>query len=104
MNDENLYYSPEAFNLSFVGEIEWSSGSYEFDLTAVWRTNSGQFVFAEDSGCSCPAPFEKPMLEEIPSLESLKTHLEVRNSNKYQEDRSLQIANLLEKLHQAGLR
>lgn len=31
----NIYYDPEKFGLTTVGEIDWSTGSYEFDLTVV---------------------------------------------------------------------
>jgi hypothetical protein len=55
----NLYYSPEKFGLEQVVEVDYSSGSYEFDLLVVWRrTYDGALVMAEDSGCSCPSPFE----------------------------------------------
>jgi hypothetical protein len=44
---------------TFVGEVEWDDESYSFNLTAVWRNDStGQFEWADDSGCSCPMPFE----------------------------------------------
>lgn len=34
-------------------------GSYEFDMLVVWRNReTGTVVYAEDSGCSCPSPFE----------------------------------------------
>lgn len=52
----NLYSSPEKFGLV---EVEWSDGCYQFDLTVVWRdTQTGALYFADDSGCSCPVPFE----------------------------------------------
>lgn len=55
----NLYSDPEKFGLATVGEVEWSDGCYQFDLTVVWRdTTTGALYYAEDSGCSCPSPFE----------------------------------------------
>jgi hypothetical protein len=54
-----IYYSPENYGLEIVGEIEWSDASYQFDLTVVWRRKlDGQLFYADDSGCSCPSPFE----------------------------------------------
>lgn len=32
----DLYYQPEQFGLTTLGEIEWSEPCYDFDLTAVW--------------------------------------------------------------------
>lgn len=53
----NVYYSPEDFDLEPVGDIEYSSGHYEFDTRVVWH-KGGQLYTARDSGCSCPVPFE----------------------------------------------
>lgn len=56
--DCNVYSSPSKFGLTPVAEIDYSSGSYEFDLRVVWRKEDGTLVTARDSGCSCPVPFE----------------------------------------------
>ena len=55
----NIYYEPEAFGLQEVAEIDYSTGSYEFDTRVVWKVK-GHLIFytARDSGCSCPTPFE----------------------------------------------
>ncbi|WP_346536989.1 hypothetical protein [Micromonospora sp. DPT] len=102
-----MYGDPEKFGLTTVGEIDWSSGSYEFDLTVVWqRKFDGVFVYGEDSGCSCPAPFESTGVDEltqITSLESFKQHLAERRRDGYY-DRSDEVARLLERLHGLGLR
>lgn len=56
----NPYYDPEKFGLQIIGEVDYSSGSYEFDLTVVWRDmTSGRLLYADDSGCSCPSPFDQ---------------------------------------------
>lgn len=55
MND--VYYNPESFGLSVVGEVQWDEPCYDFDLTVVW-TDGSLFYWADDSGCSCPSPFE----------------------------------------------
>lgn len=56
---ENVYYNPEAFNLEIVAEIEYSSGSYEFDTRVVWKEKGRRKYWTmRDSGCSCPTPFE----------------------------------------------
>ena len=56
---ENVYYSPEHFRLTSVGEIAASDGGYEFDTFAIWTDPAtGEYLWADDSGCSCPTPFE----------------------------------------------
>lgn len=54
--DTNIYYNPEKFGLTVVGEAE-AGGGYEFDTFVVWRTEAGDYLWAEDAGCSCPTPF-----------------------------------------------
>lgn len=53
----DMYYSPEKFGLTVVGEVEFEGG-YGFDKTMVWRDRCGTLMYADDSGCSCPTPFE----------------------------------------------
>lgn len=54
----NLYYSPEDYDLTLVGSIDWNDEPYSFDLTVVWKDKDGNLYWASDSGCSCPSPFE----------------------------------------------
>lgn len=55
----NIYYSPEQFGLEQVALIDYSDGSYRFDLRVVWkRTEDGHLLTARNAGCSCPSPFE----------------------------------------------
>jgi len=57
--DNNAYDNPEKHGLVLLGDIEWSRESYEFNMTAVWHEPAtGAFYWADDSGCSCPSPFE----------------------------------------------
>jgi len=106
----NIYYDPQDFLLTPIGEIEWSSGSYEFDLTVVWKREDGRFVYAEDSGCSCPSPFEDTspsdliVLPKSGALNALKEHCESRNADTWDGDRSAEIVALIEKMHAAGAR
>lgn len=56
--DRNVWYYPENCGLEVVTSIE-EDLSYEFHILAVWYDPKSKTVlFAEDSGCSCPAPFE----------------------------------------------
>ena len=61
----SLYYSPEKFGLSVVGEAD-AGGGYDFDKFVVWRRNyDGAILWAEDSGCSCPSPFEDESVDTL---------------------------------------
>ncbi|MEU3976855.1 DUF7574 domain-containing protein [Streptomyces bacillaris] len=54
-----IYSRPESYGLRMIGEVDWSDGCYQFDLTVVWQdTTTGALYYADDSGCSCPSPFE----------------------------------------------
>lgn len=55
---DNAYSNPEKLGLEIFGMAEDTDMSYEFNMFAVWRDSSGQLYFANDSGCSCPSPFE----------------------------------------------
>lgn len=54
----NLYYEPQEAGLEIVADIDWYDEPYEFDMTVVWKDQNGNFYMADDSGCSCPSPFE----------------------------------------------
>jgi len=54
----NIYYSPESYGLQIVGDFEWSEPDYSFDMLVVWKEGRGKYWIGEDSGCSCPSPFE----------------------------------------------
>jgi hypothetical protein len=54
----DVYHQPEHFGLEIVGEVEWSDGCYQYDMTVVWKNAAGELFTADDAGCSCPIPFE----------------------------------------------
>lgn len=54
----DIYYNPEKFGLEKVGEFDWSEPDYSFDICVVWKAKRGQYWIGNDSGCSCPSPFE----------------------------------------------
>lgn len=103
----NIYYNTPA-NWKKIGEIDFSDGDYQFDMTVIWlREDDGTFVYAEDEGCSCPIPFEDhsiDMVMEIASLDEIKTHLESRQQGVGEYDRSMEIVEMIERLHAEGLR
>lgn len=53
-----LYNTPEEYGLEVVGEFDWCEPDYSFDLLVVWKESRGKYWIGEDSGCSCPSPFE----------------------------------------------
>lgn len=61
----NLYDNPEKFDLIVVGELNDPGANWSFDDLVVWQHDSGRLFYAQDSGCSCPSPFEN--LTEIES-------------------------------------
>lgn len=55
----NIYYSPQDYGLEIVGEFDWSEPDYSFDMLVVWKEKRGKYWVGNDSGCSCPSPFEE---------------------------------------------
>jgi hypothetical protein len=55
---ENPYNEPAKYGLEIVADIEWDDEAYQFNQTVIWKDKSGQLYYADDSGCSCPSPFE----------------------------------------------
>jgi hypothetical protein len=109
----NIYYDPEKFGLVTIGEIDWSDGCYQFDLTVVWKRESdGRFVYADDSGCSCPAPFESTGIDEVTALrkrgglKDFKEYCAKRQADSAYggENREAEVAALLDRMHAAGAR
>lgn len=80
MNEEKgtIYAHPENYDLEVLFENDKGSG-YDFDITVVYRhVKTGVMYIGQDSGCSCPSPFE--------NVYSLSDLIEVngRNMNEFQ--------------------
>lgn len=86
--DHNPYSTPEAYGLATVGEVEWGDGCYSFDLTVVWRdTTTGALYYADDSGCSCPTPFQDTGRDDLTLIDRPQTlidHINERISELYE--------------------
>ena len=54
----NPYYHPESLGIVEVFEAEDADLSYEFDIFLLFVHSDGRVFSAQDSGCSCPTPFE----------------------------------------------
>lgn len=79
----DIWYSPERFGLELVGYVDFSSGMYEFDYSAVWyRAADDAWFYGTDSGCSCPSPFDGRGVESLellyPPLHALDAKLKAR--------------------------
>jgi hypothetical protein len=74
----DLYYDPEKFGLEKVAELAEDGLSCEFHLLVVWREKStGDLLWGEDSGCSCPSPFERQGVDDLSrSREDLRKALD----------------------------
>lgn len=62
----NPYYAPEKMGLEILATIE-DEPNWDFDIMAIW-TDGSRLYWANDSGCSCPTPFE-----DYNNLESLSS-------------------------------
>lgn len=99
------YSSPEKHGLTMIGDIEWDDESYQFDMTAVWRDAEGGLYWADDSGCSCPSPFEDfQSIEELTkgTFYELATHLEGRKANAQSGDAAARVVELLSRVDGSG--
>lgn len=70
-----------------IAEVQWGEASYDFDLTRVYRhRETGELFYAQDSGCSCPSPFENTTEEHLTRIERLHDwygHVERRTADLY---------------------
>ena len=89
--------------LEYIGEVEWTGESYQFDITAVWyHPESGLFYWGDDSGCSCPTPFED--VHDLSGLEAgnrfdVIHHLEARGDEGfYSEHAGMEMVNLIDRI------
>lgn len=56
---DNPYYSPEKCGLILIDSYDRDNESYQFNLVGLWKDiATGGYYIGEDSGCSCPTPFE----------------------------------------------
>lgn len=64
----NPYYNPEKLGLDLIS-FDQPNMCYEYNTLCFWSTPDGKVYTAQDSGCSCPTPFEdhhdKPTLDEV---------------------------------------
>lgn len=55
----NPYYNPEKCGLQLVTSYDRDNEPYNYNLVVLWMDlETGKYYVGEDSGCSCPVPFE----------------------------------------------
>jgi hypothetical protein len=65
-NDE-----PKGPDFKELATIQWGEACYDFDLTRLWEYE-GKLYVADDSGCSCPCPFENTTVEDLTEITKLQ--------------------------------
>lgn len=60
-----------AEHLDWLGDIDLAEPDWSFDLLRIYRRKSdGVYLWATDSGCSCPSPFEDIPIKEFAEANS----------------------------------
>lgn len=93
----DIYYRPESHGVTCVGQVEWGSHHW-FDLTAVWVDADKRLYWADDTGCSCPMPFDYvKSLEDLQTgtLQQLAEHLRERQAHSRKSSANADVVELL---------
>jgi len=80
----NPSYEPAACGLDIIDQLDEDGLCYEFNTIMAWRdTETGKVYVAQDSGCSCPTPFEgfKKLSELTLIVNTLDAQAFVRAAN-----------------------
>jgi hypothetical protein len=105
MYGEDVYSSPQKHGLEAIGDIEWDDEAYSFNMTAVWRDpQTGQLYWADDSGCSCPSPFEDSRSRDdltTGTADELDAHLKGQLELAADREAAGQVADLLLRIRSA---
>jgi hypothetical protein len=56
--DENIYYNPQNAGVRPVAALDVYDPDWDFDIFIVIQGPDGKVYVGNDSGCSCPTPFE----------------------------------------------
>lgn len=101
---KNIYSDPEAFGTELFGSIDFESG-YGFDIIAIWTDHYGGLWYAEDRGCSCPAPFEDHDLRTLQSAtpRELIERIRVRSMRSSTNAQPDVVASLIDRLNRLRL-
>jgi hypothetical protein len=55
----DVYSSPKKHGLEIFGEANQEDMCYAYNKFVIWKTKEGKYFYGDDSGCSCPSPFEE---------------------------------------------
>lgn len=68
----NWRYDVKEYEFEILDDIQWGEADYSFDLTRVFIHVPTQALYAaNDSGCSCPSPFEDTLVGELTPITTL---------------------------------
>lgn len=57
--NSNIYYNPDNCGFRIYAEYDGPHEDYAFNIHIILQDLiTGEYYYAEDSGCSCPVPFE----------------------------------------------
>lgn len=59
----NIYTDPEKFGLKIVGYLN-EGGGYDYAMFVIW-TDGKHLFWADESGGSCPSPFEYTRINDL---------------------------------------
>ena len=60
---KNIYCNPEYFDLQVIGDVDIAD-IYEFNILLVLQNIiTKKLYYLQDSGCSCPTPFEDATID-----------------------------------------
>lgn len=94
----SLYNHPENYGFNTLGEVDFGE-AYEFDMYVVF-TRAGIAYWAQDSGCSCPVPFEYVTEDDLTKIaDSMEFQKELRERAGNNKDHDADIAELVTKVH-----
>lgn len=69
-----------------IADVEWRGQPWEFDMTRVYLHESGALFYAEDSGCSCPTPFENATSDNLHPINRMQDWYEHVTSRTVERD------------------
>ncbi len=107
-DSKDVYYDPKHFGLTSLGSVEWEEPNWSFNFSVVWKDDNGVFYWGDDSGCSCPSPFQGVTKDDLSSGTAhgaaayLQEKAETYGSNGYgdrnKSDLDADVADLISKI------
>lgn len=91
MSYDNVYNSPEKHGLKIIFSNDIAD-SYKFNILVVFKSlYGGAYYFAQDSGCSCPVPFENfEKIDDLTPIERSNFEYFEQQAKRYLEPAQIQ--------------